>query len=164
MKHITTGYRKRRGDMREQRRFKRLMALMLCGLFLFAGAFLFCGSAYCEAEEEEEAIQTRENPITNQVRKHGAFREGQKNNEMLKINDGQGLGGDKPSSAIQQTRPSAPVQSLRPSAPAQSMRPKAPAQTMRPKAPAQTMRPSAPDQRVRPSAPNQTFPPAGSVQ
>lgn len=155
MKHITTGYRKRRGDMRKQRRFKRLMALMLCGLFLFAGAFLFCGSAYCEAEEEEEAIQTRENPITNQVRKHGAFREGQKNNEMLKINDGEGPGGDKPASSIQQTRPSAPVQSLRPSAPAQSMRPKAPAQTMRP---------SAPDQRVRPSAPNQTFPPAGSVQ
>lgn len=155
MKHITTGYRKRRGDMREQRRFKRLMALMLCGLFLFAGAFLFCHSTYCEAEEGEAAVQNHENPITNQVRKHGAFREGQKNNEMLKVNDGQGPGGDKPSSAIQQTRPSAPVQLLRPSAPAQ---------TMRPKAPAQTMRPSAPDQRVRPSAPNQTFPPAGSVQ
>lgn len=151
--------------MREQRRFKRLMALMLCGLFLFAGAFLFCGSAYCEAEEEEEPVQSHENPITNQVRNQGTFRQGQKNNEMLKVNDGEGPGGDKPSSAIQQTRPSAPVQSLRPSAPAQSMRPKAPAQTtMRPKAPAQTMRPSAPDQRVRPSAPNQTFSPAGSVQ
>lgn len=131
--------------MKKHRHFKLLTDLIFCGLFLFAGAFLFCNSAYCDVEEEK-AVQNHENPITNQMRKQGTFQQRQKNNEMLKINDGDGPGGIKPSSAIQQTRPSAPVQSLRPSAPVQSMRPSAPVQHMRPSAPNQTFQPGGPAQ------------------
>ncbi|MEA3224198.1 MAG: hypothetical protein U9P49_13685 [Thermodesulfobacteriota bacterium] len=117
---------------------KQVLALILCGVFVFCSMLMICSPAYCDVEgqqEEEEMLQTHENPMSQDVRNQGATRQGVGKNQKLYINTGDGPGGDKPASSYQQTRPTAPAQSLRPTAPAQRMRPTAPAQRMRPTAP-----------------------------
>jgi len=123
--------------MNKHKQAKQLLSLILCGLFVFFSMLMICSPAYCDAEEEEETLQTHENPMSQDVRKLGATRKGVGKNQKLYINTGDGPGGDKPASSYQQTRPTAPAQQMRPTAPQQSMRPTAPAQRMRPTRPKQ---------------------------
>ena len=123
----------------------QVLALILCGLFVFCSMLIFSAPTNCAAEEEEELIQTHENPMSQEAQKKGTARKGTQKTKQLYINDGNGPGGKTPASTYQQTRPTTPAQTMRPSAPAQQMRPTAPIQSMRP---------SAPSQRIRPTAPN----------
>jgi len=110
--------------------FKTIMvALILCGVFLFAGPFIWCDTAF--SQEEEELVQSHENPMSRTVQ------QGRMNVGRQRINTGDGPGGEKPTSALQQTRPTRPVQALRPTKPIQHMRPTRPKQTMRPTRPVQ---------------------------
>jgi len=112
--------------MNKHKQAKQLLSLILCGLFVFCCMLLFCAPAYCAGEEEEEIVQSHKNPMSQDVRKQGATRQGVGKNQKLYINTGDGPGGDKPASSYQQMRPTAPAQNMRPSAPSQSMRPTAP--------------------------------------
>lgn len=145
--------------MNKQKQVKRVMSLILCGLFLFCGVLFWGGPACCAAEEEEEYLQTHENPMTYEVQKKSAARQKMEKNQQLHINTGDGPGGDKPSPTYRQTRPTIPIQSQRPTRPAQDMRPTAPTQSMRPTAPVRNMRPTVPIQSQRPTGPAQNIRP-----
>lgn len=139
--------------MKKQIVFRLLATLTFCSLFLLTWTFFYCCPAYCQPEEEEP-VQTRENPMTYKAQKQGASQQIRKSTKTPYVNDGEGPGGDKPSPVIQKIRPSTPSQTMRPSGPTQTMRPSGPAATMRPSTPNLTIPPDPFDgKRAMPSEP-----------
>ncbi len=129
-----------------QKHAKQVLPLIIFGALVLVSTLMVCSPENCAAEEEEETVQSHENPKTRVKQEKDSARQGLGKNQKLIINTGNGPGGEKPDPSYQQTRPAAPAQSLRPAAPAQQMRPADPRQLMRPAEPAQTMRPASPQQ------------------
>ena len=129
-----------------QKHAKLALPLIVFVTLVAVSTLMVSTPAYCAAEEEEETVQSHENPMTRVNQKKDSARQELGKNQKLIINTGNGPGGEKPDPSYQQTRPAAPAQSLRPAAPAQQMRPADPRQLMRPAEPAQTMRPASPQQ------------------
>ncbi|MFO7816872.1 MAG: hypothetical protein R6V39_04225 [Desulfovibrionales bacterium] len=139
-----------------KKRYFKMPVYVLFFVFVFGGQVL--------AQEEEEPIQMRPNPLEKVAGQEAAQPQGWIIKEVNEINTGNGPGGERPVVSEQQMRPATPAQQMRPRAPEQQMRPRAPEQQIRPRTPAQQMRPAAPVQQIRPAAPAQQMRPAAPAR
>lgn len=125
-----------------QGRFGRIVLLLALTLVLSIWGLMMPGCGM--AQEEEEKIPSYDNPMKQDDLTPGVNQQGRSSQEGVRINTGNGPGGEKPAAALQGTRPAAPQQALRPQGPTQQLRPAAPQQTLRPHRPVQQTRPAAP--------------------